>query len=371
MRVLVTGGAGFIGSHTVDALVERGHDVRVFDSLEPQVHGSPEWPGYLHAAAERIRGDVRDRDAVGGAVGDMDAVLHLAAAVGVGQSLYEIRRYVEVNSVGGATLLDVLANTRHRVRRVVVASSMSIYGEGAYRCAACGPVDAPPRGEGQLQARDWELHCPRCQADLAPAPTPESQPLRPPSIYAITKRDHEEMFLVMGRAYGIPTVALRYFNAYGPRQAVSNPYNGVVAIFAARLLSGHAPIIYEDGRQTRDFIHVRDVAAVNVAALEHPAVADEVLNVGSGRGASMLEVAGLLARGLGAPDAPEVPGRYRAGDVRHCVADTTRLVERLGVMPVVSLADGFEETVAWLRTQAATDRVDHAEAELRERGLLR
>jgi dTDP-L-rhamnose 4-epimerase len=344
--------------------------VRVLDALDPQVHGAnAARPAHLHAAAELQVGDVRDRGAVRRALDGVEAVFHLAAAVGVGQSMYEIERYVSVNSVGAAVLLEELVAARARIARVVVASSMSIYGEGAYRAAPDGPLLYPPlRSPAQLAAHDFELR----GADgrpLVPAPTPESKPLVPTSVYAVTKRDHEELFHAVGAAYGIPTVALRYFNCYGPRQSLSNPYTGVIAIFASRLLGGHAPPIYEDGGQSRDFVHVSDVAAANLLALERDAAAGGVYNVGTGRGTSVREVARLLARALGAAVEPEIVGRFRAGDVRHCIADPRAAARDLGFAAATPLEDGVRELLAWLRTQSPVDRVGQARKELESRGL--
>ena len=266
MRTLVTGGAGFIGSHLVRRLTEAGADVVVLDSIDEQVHDGrqPELPD----GVELVRGDVGDLAAVERAIAGVDKVVHLAAAVGVGQSMYEIDRYVRQNTLATATFLERIVAMSPRPSRLVVASSMSIYGEGEYECSEHGRVAPGPRPEAQLLAREWEAHCPECDRTLAPLPTSESKPLIPTSIYAITKRDHEELCLVTGAAYGIPTVALRFFNVYGPGQALSNPYTGVAAIFASRLLNGHAPVIFEDGEQTRDFIHVSDIVEGIVLALE-------------------------------------------------------------------------------------------------------
>jgi dTDP-L-rhamnose 4-epimerase len=370
VRVLVTGGAGFVGSHTVDALVQQGHAVRIFDSLDAQVHRDGRAPAWLNPAAELVRGVVTDRAALAQALAGMDAVIYLAAAVGVGQSMYEIRRYVHDNALGGATFLDVIANEPHTIRRIVVASSMSIYGEGGYRCARCGPVAPGPRPEVQLQQAAWEARCPRCAAETEPLATAEDKPLAPTSIYAITKRDHEEMFLAVGRAYGIPTVALRYFNIYGPRQSLSNPYTGVVAIFASRLLNGRPPLVFEDGRQSRDFVHVGDVVRANLLALEHPAAAFQVFNVGTGRRTSVLDIAEGLATGLGSDVKPQVLGRYRAGDVRHCFADVSAIRTALGFEATTGLADGLRELVGWMRSQPAEDLVDEARAALDARRLI-
>jgi dTDP-L-rhamnose 4-epimerase len=368
MRVLVTGGAGFIGSHVADALLARGHDVRVLDSLDSQVHDGR--PGYLTDAVELVEADVRDRDAVARSLGGVDRVVHLAAAVGVGQSMYEIERYTSINTLGAAVLLEGILAVRDRIEKAVVASSMSIYGEGLYRCDA-EDVDASPRprDEAQLRARDWEPRCPSCGAELRPIPTTESTPITPESIYAVGKRDHEEMLLVTGRAYGLPATALRFFNVYGPRQALSNPYTGVAAIFSARLLNGRPPVIFEDGHQSRDFVHVSDVAAAVVAALEPGASDGEAINVGTGRPTSVLDVAHVLGRELGVEGEPEIRNVFRAGDIRHCFADVSLARELLGYEPVVTFDDGMRELVGWLAGSNAVDRVEDATAALEERGL--
>jgi dTDP-L-rhamnose 4-epimerase len=368
VKVLVTGGAGFIGSHVVDALLAKGDDVRVLDSLDSQVHDG--LPAYLNTDAEFVEGDVRDRDAVRAALNGVERVTHLAAAVGVGQSMYEIERYMSINAIGAAVVLEEALRVRDVVGKLVVASSMSIYGEGLYRCRSEGiDVSPAPRPEAQLRAREWEPRCPECGAELSPLPTPESTPITPESIYAIGKRDHEEMFLVSGRAYGIPATALRFFNVYGPRQSLSNPYTGVAAIFSSRLLSGRGPVIFEDGRQSRDFVHVSDIAAAVVSALE-PGTADgQVLNVGTGRSTTIFDVGGVLSRELGVDFEPEIRNEYRAGDIRHCFADISRARESLGYTPAISFEEGMRELVGWLSGMSADDRVDEATAALEERGL--
>jgi dTDP-L-rhamnose 4-epimerase len=267
-------------------------------------------------------------------------------------------------------VLEQATAAAERLEKVVVASSMSVYGEGAYRCPVEGiPVAPPPRPPEQLAERRWEVLCPGCGAELEPVPTAEDKALAPASIYAIGKRDHEEMTLVWGRAYRVPATALRFFNTFGPRQALSNPYTGVAAIFASRLLNGRPPMVFEDGAQTRDFVHVRDVAAAVVAALEPGAGDGETLNIGSGAPTSVLEVAGALAREFGVDVEPEVRDTYRAGDIRHCFADVSRAATALGFAPVVSFADGMRELAGWLEGQQAEDRVDEATAALVRRGL--
>src|SRR5215471_16575614 len=282
LNILVTGGAGFIGSHLVDALVERGHRVRVLDALVSQVHSNGA-PQYLNPAAEFIHGDVCDPQAVSAAVQGIDVVFHKAAEVGVGQSMYEIVRYVRANDLGTAVLLEELMRNRKSIRKLIVASSMSIYGEGSYECAQCGVINPKLRSNEQLLARQWELICPTCGGTLTARPTREDKPLFPTSVYAISKQDQEQYCLNVGRAYDIPTVALRYFNVYGTRQALSNPYTGVCAVFSGRLLSNQRPMIFEDGGQTRDFVHINDIVQANMLALEKDDANYNVFNVGTGR----------------------------------------------------------------------------------------
>ena len=372
-KILVTGGAGFIGSFLVDALVERGHNVRVYDALVPQVHGPEQSrPDYLNRDAQFMRGDVRDRDALSEALAGIDVVFHLAAAVGVGQSMYEIEYYTSANTLGGAVLLDLLANTKHRVRKMIVSSSMSIYGEGKYTCADCGVVCPRLRPEVQLEARDWEMKCPHCGKDVAHAPTDEDKPLYPTSIYAITKRDHEEMFLSTGFAYGIPAVALRFFNTYGPRQALSNPYTGVMAIFSGRLLNHQPPVIYEDGLQSRDFTHVRDIVQGLLLAMEKPEADGQVFNLGTGVSTSVGRVAELLIEHLADGDIePQILNQFRAGDIRHCYADVTKARQLLGFKPRVPLEEGLTDLLAWVREQTAVDRFAQVEKELSEKALVK
>lgn len=371
MRVLVTGGAGFVGSHLVDALLARGHAVRVLDCLIPQVHPTGEIPNYLSRDAEFVRGDVRDLDAVVRALRGVEAVFHEAAVVGVGQSMYQIRHYADYNTMGGATLLEAIVASKASLQKLVVASSMSIYGEGSYRCGSCGPVSPGLRSNEQMARNDWEPRCPACGASLASVPCSEAKPLQPTSIYAITKRDHEEMFLSVGRAYGIPTVALRYFNIYGTRQALSNPYTGVMAIFSGRLLNGKPPVVYEDGRQTRDFVHVSDIVQANLLALERADADGEVFNVGTGRPTSVAEVAGTLIAELGATTLPTIANQFREGDIRHCSADIGKARRMLGYQPRVELERGVPELVEWVRSQTAADSFDRAATELAAHGLVK
>jgi dTDP-L-rhamnose 4-epimerase len=369
-NVLVTGGAGFIGGHLVEALLENGYRVRVLDALVPQVHGQQAEPQYLDDRAEFIRADVCDRAAVDAALDGIEVVFHEAAEVGVGQSMYEIERYVRANDLGTSVLLESIIPRRTQIRKLVVASSMSIYGEGAYYCSSCGDVYPQLRPTSQLLDRRWEVECPQCGQPVRAVGTPETKPLFPTSVYAVTKQDQEQFCLIVGRSYGIPTVALRYFNVYGPRQALSNPYTGVCAIFSARLLNGHRPLIFEDGEQTRDFVHVRDIAKANLLALKTDRADYQSVNIGTGRPTSVKQVANLLAEGLGKNIEPLIVAKYREGDIRHCVADISRARALLDYEPEVTLEHGIPELLSWVREQAAIDQVEHATAELETRQLV-
>jgi dTDP-L-rhamnose 4-epimerase len=370
-RVLITGGAGFIGSHIADELLAAGYAVRVLDNLHPQVHPRGEWPAYLARDVERLAGDVRDRDACARALDGVDVVVHQAARVGVGQSQYAIEDYVDANVRGTATLLDVLGAARGRVRKLLVAASMSSYGEGRYRCAACArDVTRVTRDPARLAAGDWEPACPACGAALAAEPTDESTPQTSTSVYAFTKRAQEELALTFGRTYGLPVVALRYFNVYGPRQSLSNPYTGVAAIFLSRLKHGQPPVVYEDGGQRRDFVSVHDVARANRAAIEGSGADGLAVNVGSGQVTTVLDIAHAAARRLGVAVAPTVTGACRSGDVRHCFADVGLLARTLGFRARVDFAAGFDELCTWAASAGAADHFAAAEAALRARGLL-
>ena len=372
MRVLVTGGAGFIGSHVVDRLVARGDDVVVLDNLDPQVHG-PNAGAPLHLAqgARFMHGDVRAPGAVARALDGAEAIVHLAAAVGVGQSMYEPHYYTSVNVDGQGVLMEAMAKEPARWRRFVVASSMSIYGEGAYACPQHGMVAPPARQEADLARSEWEARCPLCGDVAQPVLTREDKPLLATSIYAITKKTQEELALCFGGAYGIPTLALRFFNVYGSRQALSNPYTGAAAIFMSRLKNGNAPLIFEDGQQTRDFIHVSDIADAVVRSLDADAGVSGAFNVCTGRPVQIREMAELLAECLGTALSPEIVGRYRVGDIRHCVGDPARAREALGFEARMSFSDGLAELIAWAADEAAEDRIEIGLAELTRQHLVR
>lgn len=368
--ILVTGGAGFIGSHLVDALVERGHKVRIIDSLVPQVHGD-KIPKHLNKEAEFVKADICDAEAVRKALNGIEVVYHQAAEVGVGQSMYEIVRYVRANDMGTAVLLEEMIKRRDQFKKLVVASSMSIYGEGAYRNPKTGQIIYPQlRSDEQLSSHNWEL-IDEDGTILEPVGTKEDKPLFPTSVYAISKQDQEQYCLTVGRAYKIPTVALRYFNVYGTRQALSNPYTGVCAIFSARLLNDQPPLIFEDGNQTRDFVHVSDIVQANLLALETNKADYQAINVGTGRPTSVKQIAEMLSKGLGKQIQPEIVGKYREGDIRHCVADITKAKTLLGYVPKVRLEDGLAELLEWVKEQKAEDLVEKATAELTSRNLVK
>jgi dTDP-L-rhamnose 4-epimerase len=372
VKVLITGGAGFIGSHLTDRLVAMGATVRILDNLEPQVHGEgarkqKARPEYLHKQAELLVGDVRDKQAVLAALDSVDAVFHFAARVGVGQSMYEIANYTAVNTVGTGVLLEALVD--RPVKRLIVASSMSIYGEG--RCVARDGriVEPPDRARAQLERGEWEL-LDESGDRLTPLPTTEAKSPSLASVYALSKYDQERLCLIFGSTYRVKTVALRFFNVYGTRQALSNPYTGVLAIFAARLLNNKAPVIFEDGLQRRDFVSVHDVVRACIRALEAEKAPGNAFNVGSGWSVTVRDVAAALARALKKEHiTPEISGKYRAGDIRHCFADISLAREKLDYEPAVDFEDGLRELAEWLKGQQAEDRVEAATSELTRRGL--
>jgi dTDP-L-rhamnose 4-epimerase len=373
-KVLVTGGAGFVGSHTADLLMERGYQVTILDNLEPQVHGQERKPpDYINKNAVLIYGDVLDRELLTKTIREADAIIHLAAMVGVGQSMYQIERYVDANTRGASNILDVLVNTENNIKKLVVASSMSIYGEGKYRCEKCASNVYPVlRNETQLEKKQWDHLCPTCGYPLTSLPTDEEKPLLSTSIYAMTKRHQEEMCLLLGKTYGIPAIALRYFNIYGSRQALSNPYTGCAAIFTSRILNDKRPHLFEDGNQTRDFIHVRDVAKANLNALEHSNADYQAINIGTGNPITIKNLAETLTEIYGKPNLqPYVSNQYRKGDIRHCYADITKAQKLLNFKPNVTLEDGLTELASWAKTHGwgAVDHFEKALKELREKHL--
>ena len=368
--VLVTGGAGFVGCHLVAALLAGGERVRVLDNLDPLAHPDGGAPARLSADAELITGDLRDRASIERALSGVDRVFHLGGVVGNGESMVNVRRAVDVNSGGTATLLEAVVERRDRIRRLVVASSMVVYGEGAYDCSAHGRLVPGPRPTEQLQRREWEPRCPTCGRELAPARSDERTPLRPVSVYGITKRDQEELALTLGAAHGLETTALRYLNVYGPGQALGNPYTGVAAIFAARLISRRRPIVFEDGRQLRDLVHVSDVVRATIAAMDSAEAPGNAINIATGRPVTVAALAHMLAKELDSTLEPALTGEFRAGDVRHCLVATARAHRLLGFAAKVTLDAGLPDLAEWVARQAFEERGDAALADLRSRGLV-
>lgn len=372
-NVLVTGGAGFIGSFIVDELISKGHKVRIFDSLAYQVHHG-KIPDYLNKSAEFIRGDVQDKDALANALKDIDFVFHKAAEVGVGQSMYEISRYVNANAMGTANLLDIIVNNegiKKRIKKVIIASSMSPYGEGMYACPKCEAVAPGPRLEEKMREKKWELICQKCGAILEPVPTPETKSQEASSVYALTKKFQEEIAITVSKAYNIPTVAFRYFNVFGPRQSLSNPYTGVAAIFMSRLKNDQPPLIFEDGNQRRDFVSVHDIVQANMLAMEKDEADYQVFNVGSGQSITIKQIAKTIAKLCNKKIEPIITNQYRKGDIRHCFADITKIKEKLGYEPKISFEDGMRELIEWASDKEAKDLVDYMAEELSGKGLLR
>jgi dTDP-L-rhamnose 4-epimerase len=369
-RVLVTGGAGFIGSHLVDALVERGHDVVALDNLDPAAHPQPpSWPAYVNAACRYIQGDVRDRDALRRALDGVEVVFHHAAAVGSGISMIAIARFVEVNSLGTANLLELALERRDRIRKLIVASSMTVMGEGTYECGTHGLYYPFLRPVEQLARHDWEVRCPQCGAPSKPLPMQEERPLLPLTIYGLTKLDEERQTMLVGGCYDLPVVAFRYFSVYGPRQSLTNPYTGVIARFGTRLMTGKAPLIYEDGAQLKDVVHVRDVVRANLLAMERDEADYQVLNVGNGEGLSVRRIAELITTKLGSRREPVMTGQYRKGDARHGWADISKARRLLGWEPSLTADDGLADLCNWLqglpdeRLEEAIRAYDGAERE--------
>jgi dTDP-L-rhamnose 4-epimerase len=369
-RALVTGGAGFIGSHLVDALLASGVEVRILDNLDPLAHPSRRPPVHLDPAADLRTGDLRNPDDVAAALEGVDRVFHLGGIVGNGESMVNVRRAIDSNPGGTATLLEAVIARREQVRRVVVASSMVVYGEGAYRCLEHGIVMPGVRPVTQLRERRWEPLCPQCGRETEPVPLTEDKPLQPISVYGISKRDTEELALVLGEAYGFEAVALRYLNVYGPRQALANPYTGVAAIFSSRLLGGNPPRVFEDGRQIRDLVHVSDIVAATLAAMDAPEAPGRAINVATGRRIGIAELATKLCDLLALELEPEITGEFRAGDIRHCFADTTLAKDLLGFEATVSMDDGLPELVEWVARQSVTESGDEALDQLRKAGLV-
>lgn len=367
-KILITGGAGFIGSFLVDELIKRGYYVRIFDNLEKQVHQGRK-PTYLNKKAEFVKGDVRNYRSLAKATEGINVIFHLAASVGVAQSNYEIKKFTGVNIGGTANLLDILVNKKNSIGKIIINSSMTALGEGCYMCTKCGTVRPPLRGEEQLRKGDWELNCPNCDRNVTPIPTDEYAAEYPNSIYAITKKTQQDMLLWFCKIYNVPTVALRCFNVYGPRQSLSNPYTGVTAIFISRIKNNQPAVVYEDGLQTRDFVSVHDTVRALILAMESDKANNQIINIGSGRPTPILEIAQTLEKLLGKHGLVKISKEFRKGDIRHCFANITKAQKVLGWKPEVLLTEGFKELVDWGSKEKAVDQFAQVEKELKARGL--
>ena len=374
-KVLITGGAGFIGSHLVDTLIEqKGYEVSILDILEEQVHGeinNP--PAYLNKNAKFFRGSVNDYKKLEDLVGENDVIFHMAATVGVGQSMYQIKKYVDNNILGLANLLDILVNSEHNIEKVVIASSNTVYGEGKSHCNNCGVIFPQLRTLDQMKRKDWELNCPKCGSKVKPLLTDENSPYNPSSIYAFSKQAQERMSLMVGNTYGINTTVLRLFLVYGTRQALSNPYTGICAIFSTRALYGKPPIVFEDGKQSRDFVSVSDVCQALILAMEKIAANGEVFNVGTGIPITIKEVAEIITEKINLKLKPIYNQQFRIGDIRHCVADISKIKNKLGYSPILAFKEGIDDLINWITAQKDDIQkpTQKAMQELKEKGLLK
>jgi dTDP-L-rhamnose 4-epimerase len=372
MNILLTGGAGFIGSYICKQLLNAKHHVIVLDNLDPQIHGeNAQWPYYMPEGTENHIGDIRDRELVRKLLSKSDAVIHLAAAVGVGQSMYKIEHYCSVSVMGTAILLEEIIPLKNQIRKIIVASSMSIYGEGLYKNKK-GELVANPKTRplAQMEAGKWELVDIEGN-ELIALPVTEEKPLKPESIYAINKRDQEEMILSFGKAYKIPSVAFRMFNVYGAYQALNNPYTGVAAIFSNKLLNDEQPMVFEDGKQRRDFVHVEDVARAYLLALENNGGDGLAMNLGSGRSISVTEIAEALAIILKKDIHPQITNKFRDGDIRNCFADINLIKEKLGWTPQWGFEEGVKTMTNWLISEKDNAKKIDASEELKKMGLLK
>jgi dTDP-L-rhamnose 4-epimerase len=346
-KILVTGGAGFIGSHLVDKLIdEKKHEVFILDNLEEQIHGkSNNPPKYLHKEAKFVKNSITNYNDLKDLVKECEIIFHLGAVVGVGQSMYQIRKYIENNILGTANLLDILVNCEHSVEKLIIASSNTVYGEGKGKCSNCGFVYPLLRNENQLISKEWEVKCPDCGLEIKPVLTDENNPFNSSSIYALSKQSQEQMGLLIGKTYGINTTVLRFFLVYGTRQALSNPYTGVCSIFSNRLLNRKPPIVFEDGLQSRDFVHVNDVCQALVLAMENEAANGEIFNVGTGQPITIKEVAETISEKINLDLKPVFNQQYRIGDIRHCVADISKINNKLGYKPNINFKEGIDDLI--------------------------
>jgi dTDP-L-rhamnose 4-epimerase len=373
MQILITGGAGFIGRSLVQSLLPQGHTIRVLDNLSEQVHGADASVPDELREVEFVYGDVCDPEAVKKAVQGSDAVVHLAAETGVGQSMYEITRYVMTNDAGTANVLQAIIEAERPLQRLVLASSRAIYGEGLYACAACGRVSPAGRAPADLEQARWEPVCPTCGAAITPLPTSEDAPPNPQSIYAVNKLTQEHLCRTVGQAYQIPTIILRYFNVYGPGQSLSNPYTGILSTFYARIQNGGSINVFEDGQESRDFVYIDDVVAATHKALCVPfdSLPTTTFNVGTGTALSIQELAETVVAASGTATPIACSGAYRIGDIRHAFADTRQAAQHLGFTAQTPLQEGIARWMEWANGCAAQNRTDMAQQELARHKLYR
>jgi len=372
-KILITGGAGFIGSHLTEHLIEKGYQVKLYDNLNPQVHGpNAELPEYLRRNnIEFVKGDIANKVILEKAIKGINVIIHLAAETGVGQSMYEVEKYTKTNIQGTAMLLEILANGKYQVEKIILASSRAVYGEGKYECDRCGIVYPPPRESEQIKNKSWELKCPYCKKDIKVLPTNEDSPLNPGSIYAITKQTQEQLISNVCQSFIIPFVILRYQNVYGPRQSLSNPYTGILSIFSTRIMNGEPPLIFEDGKESRDFVYIDDVIQATMFAIENKTLKREIFNVGTGRKVSVLEVANILLGKFNSTLKPRIIEKSRIGDIRSCYADLTRIKRTLGYKPNYDIEMGLANFVNWVKSQPNfTDLSEKANRELKRRKLF-
>jgi dTDP-L-rhamnose 4-epimerase len=365
MKILVTGGAGFIGSHITDRLVKQGHQVTILDNLSSTQGKKPD---YLNTQAEFIQGDVMDQELLKKLIPNFDAIYHEAASVGIAQSNYEIREFVDNNCSGTASILQAIVETKSHPRFILSASNTT-YGEGMYSCKQHGSFHPEIRSQEYVDEHGFEITCPICKTLAAPIPTPEKTELNCNSIYALTKKFQEESAILLGKMYGFPVILLKYFNVFGPRQSLSNPYTGVSAIFMSRVKSGNIPSIYEDGLQTRDFVSIEDVIEANMIALENPKADYQVFNVGSGNPITIIRLAEEICKLYGKEPKYEINSKFRKGDIRHCIADNSKIKQILGWTPKVSFEEGLKRVYDWAILQESRDDFDKADRELKEKGL--
>jgi len=374
-KVLITGGAGFIGSHLVDKLIEqKGYQVSILDNLEEQVHGKTNKPpSYLSKSSLFFKGSVTDYKKLEELVKENEIIFHLAAIVGVGQSMYQIKKYVDNNIRGLANLFDILVNSEHNVKKVIIASSNTVYGEAKSQCNKCGVIFPKLRSLNQLKRKDWELNCPKCGSKVKPLLTDENSPLNPSSIYAFSKQTQENLGLIIASTYGINTTVLRFFLVYGPRQSLSNPYTGVCSIFTIRAIYGNSPIIFEDGNQTRDFINVDDICQALILAMEKNAANGEIFNVGTGTPIKIKELAEIIIKKINPKLKPLYTQQFRIGDIRHSVADISKIKNKLGFSPNITFKEGINDLIEWVKIQKKDIQEPSQKAmkELKEKGLLK